>query len=66
MFTVISYLWLLFLLAVLIAPIVASLMSRPRKIKATNDEPKIEGLEESPAQEQAPEFGDELAEMESN
>jgi len=64
MFTVISYLWLVFILTVLIAPIVVGLMSRPKKVKATNEEPQVEGLEESPVQEQPPEFGDELAEME--
>lgn len=64
MFTVISYLWLVFILTVLIAPIVVGLMSRPKKVKATNEEPQVEGLEEAPVQEQPPEFGDELAEME--
>ena len=64
MFILISYLWLVFILTVLIAPIVVGLMSRPKKIQATNDEPQVEGLEEAPTQEEPPEFGDELAEME--
>ena len=64
MFILISYLWLVFILAVLIAPIVVGLMSRPKKIQATNEEPQVEGLEEAPTQEAAPELGDELAEME--
>lgn len=64
MFTLISYLWLAFILAVLIAPIVVGLMSRPKKTQTTNEEPQVEGLEEAPTQEATPEFGDELAEME--
>lgn len=64
MFILISYLWLVFILTVLIVPIVVGLMSRPKKMQATNDEPQVEGLEEAPTPEEPPEFGDELAEME--
>ncbi len=63
MFTLISYLWLLFILAVLLAPMVVGLMSRPKKVKGAKNKSQKEGAEETPSEEQVLDFQDELVEM---
>jgi hypothetical protein len=71
MFTLISYLWILFILTVLIAPIVVGLMSRPKRTKApaanpADGEPTGGGTEGASAEEPVLDFTDELAEMKPN
>jgi hypothetical protein len=71
MFTLISYLWILFTLTVLIAPLVVGLMSRPKRTKpavanAAAGEPTDAATEEAPAEEPVLDFNDELAEMKPN
>ena len=63
MFTLISYLWILFILTILIAPIVVGLMNRPKKAKLATTEPTVEGMDAAPVEEPAPDFTDEFAEM---
>ncbi|MFO0013819.1 MAG: hypothetical protein ACK553_13845 [Planctomycetota bacterium] len=65
MFTIISYLWILFILTVLILPIVIGLMSRPKRMKASASEPQVAGLDGDPSEAPVLDFGDELADMES-
>ncbi|MCU0708825.1 MAG: hypothetical protein MUF23_11085 [Pirellula sp.] len=64
MFTLISYLWILFMLAVLITPIVIGLMNKPKKAKSAATEPSLEGMG-APEEQQVLDFGDELAQMDS-
>lgn len=67
MFTLISYLWILFTLTVLVAPLVVGLMSRPKRTKPTAaQEPTEVAAEEAPAEEPVLDFNDELAEMKPN
>lgn len=63
MFTLISYLWILFTLTVLFAPLVIGFLSRPKKVKGAKNQEVVEGAEDSPGVEPAPDFGDELAEV---
>jgi hypothetical protein len=65
MFTVISYLWLLFLLTVAIVPLVVGFLSRPKKKLSLSSEPQVDGLDESAPNEPVLDFGDELAQMDS-
>ncbi|MFN6128341.1 MAG: hypothetical protein ACK494_05530 [Planctomycetota bacterium] len=63
MFTLISYHWLLFILAVLLAPMIVGLMSRPKKVKGAKKKSQEDGAEETPGAEQGLDFQDELVEM---
>lgn len=71
MFTLISYLWILFILTVLIAPLVVGLMSRPKRTKVATTEPAtgdVAGDATDGVREEEPvlELNDELAEMKPN
>jgi hypothetical protein len=71
MFTLISYLWILFILTVLIAPLVVGLMSRPKRIKVAATEPANkdttgDATDGVPAEEPVLDFNDELAEVKPN
>jgi len=63
LFTLISYLWILFTVTILFAPLVVGFLSRPKKVKRVKNQEAGDAAEEAPVVEQVPEFGDELAEV---
>lgn len=66
LYPLISYLWILFILTVLVAPLVVGVMSRPKRAKpAKNPPPGESGMSEAPVEDQVLDFGDELAKRDS-